>query len=75
MNHFLRLYFDSLTGQCLESLIKSEFYLRIANKRSYSFCSFDRSLLTPLQDKRNLEGKRRNNIIRLIIQMKIKVGK
>ena len=46
MNHFLRLYFDSLTGQCLESLIKTEFYLRIANKRSYSFCSFDRSLLT-----------------------------
>lgn len=46
MNLFLRLYFDSLTGQCLESLFKSEFYLRIANKRSYSFCGFDRSLLT-----------------------------
>ena len=71
MNHFVRLYFDSLTGQCLESLIKSEFYLRVANKRSYSFCSFD----SPLQDKRNLEGKRRNNVIRLIIQMKIKFGK
>ena len=39
-------WFDSLTDQRLESLINSEFYLLIANKRSYSLYCFERSLMT-----------------------------